>query len=168
MPKLTAPQLLWTGVGLVVLGIVGGWVGQALMYELLYRASWLFGFASTVGNALVVIGAAMIGGAFVVGALQRGQRAPQQPVGPQQPVAPGAYGAPGHPGAAYPGAPGHPGAAYPGAAYPGAAHPGAVPCCAVPGGPTRCPGDPVRPRTLVRPAARRRRPQPSAPGDGTR
>jgi hypothetical protein len=145
VPRLTAPQLLWTGVALLVLGIIGGWVGQALMYELLYRQTWLFGFASTVGNALVVIGAAMIGGAFVVGALQRGPRAPQQP---QQP-APGPYGA----------APG-----YPAQAPVGPAAPFTAPA---PYGP----GPSYAPQPQPQPAMPPSQPQPQqppTPGDGTR
>jgi hypothetical protein len=144
VPKLTAPQLLWTGVALVVLGIIGGWMGQAFMYEFLYRQTWLFGFASTVGNALVVIGAAMIGGAFVVGALQRGPRAPQHPVQP----APGPYGA----------APGYPAQAPVGPAAPFAA--------AAPYGPG--PSYAPQPQPATSPSQVQQPPQPPVPGDGPR
>ncbi|RMI03765.1 hypothetical protein EBM89_18475, partial [Cellulomonas triticagri] len=117
MPKLTAPQLLWTGVGVLALGILGGWIGQALLVELFYRASWLYGFASTLGYALTTVGAAMIGGAFVLAALQRGNApaaprpVPQAPYPGAAPHAPYAPAAPQTPQA-------QPYAAYPAGGYP--------------------------------------------------
>lgn len=120
MPKLTAPQLLWTGVALVVVGILGGWLGQTLLLGFLYRASWLYGLATTTGSALTVVGAALIGGGFVVAALQRGPVPAAPPSGgypvPQPGPAPfppargyppaGAYAPPGQPGPGSPYAPG--------------------------------------------------------------
>jgi hypothetical protein len=105
MPKLTAPQLLWTGVVLVVVGILGGWIGQALLLEFLYRASWLYGLATTLGSALVVVGAALIGGGFVVAALQRGPAPDAPPRGGYPARQPGP--------AAYPPAGGYPAGGYP-------------------------------------------------------
>ncbi|GIG36117.1 hypothetical protein [Cellulomonas pakistanensis] len=154
MPRLTAPQLLWTGVALVVLGIVGGWVGQAIFLELVYRASWLWGFAQTVGNALTVVGAALIGAACVVGALQvpRSGAYPAVPGEPEAAPAPGgtwAYGPyPRQPSAQPPAQPG----AYPGGPTPPA--PGAVP--PVP------PGSPAPPGSGAAPEPR----QPGAPDVG--
>jgi hypothetical protein len=116
MPKLTAPQLLWTGVVLVVVGILGGWIGQALLLGFLYRASWLYGLATTLGSALVVVGAALIGGGFVVAALQRGPARDAPPPGGYPAAQPGPF--------PYPPTGGHQGAGYPAGAYPPPTQPG--------------------------------------------
>jgi hypothetical protein len=127
MPKLSAPQMLWTGVGLLLFGAVGGWIGQVVFIQYAYRASWAYGIGAAFGNGFVVVGAALIAGAFVVAAVQRG------PVPQQQPGVGAPYGVPGAPygGAAPYGAPGpqapqqpqHPQPA-PGAPSPYGQHPG--------------------------------------------
>ena len=130
MPKLSAPQMLWTGVGLLLFGAVGGWIGQVVFIQYAYRASWAYGIGAAFGNGFVVVGAALIAGAFVVAAVQRG------PVPQQQPGAGAPYGAPGAPygdaGAPY----GVPGAPYGGAAPYGAPGPQA------PQHPQQAPGAP--------------------------
>lgn len=87
MPKLTAPQLLWTGVAVLVVGVVGSWVSQVLLvrwwsYTLFYSAGTM------VSGSLVTVGAALIAGAFVVAALQRGAAVAPGPV----PLPPAPYG----------------------------------------------------------------------------
>ncbi len=113
MPKLSAPQLLVTGVAVIVLGVLSGWLIQAVFIEYVYRAHWFFGLGSVVSSALITIGAAMIGGAFVLAGLQRRPGAEPRPPAPGAPQ-PGPY----PPAGAYP-----PAGVYP----PPAGHPGAPP-----------------------------------------
>lgn len=131
MPKLSAPQMLWTGVGLLLVGAVGGWIGQVVFIQYAYRASWAYGIGAAFGNGFVVVGAALIAGAFVVAALQRGPvRQAQQPGAGAPYGAPGApyggaapYGAPGPQAPQQPQHPQHPQPA-PGAPSPYGQHPG--------------------------------------------
>lgn len=87
MPRLTAPQLLWTGVGVLAVGFIAGVVTRATMERPVYgpfgptmgSSSWGYGFGTTVSEALIVVGAVLFGGGLVVAALDRSPRPPQQP-----------------------------------------------------------------------------------------
>lgn len=103
MPRMTAPQLFWTGVGVLTLGFLIGWAGAVFvithLFDDSFDSTWVHSGSTALSGALTVVGAAMIGSGLVVGALQRSMSATAESgprYGPPQampPAGPGGQGA---------------------------------------------------------------------------
>ncbi|WP_217615987.1 hypothetical protein [Cellulomonas sp. GbtcB1] len=71
VPKLTAPQLFWTGLVAVVLGVVGSAGAQVLYVDRLWAAPEAFAFLSAAATGLTVLGAALVAGSLVLAGVRR-------------------------------------------------------------------------------------------------
>jgi hypothetical protein len=80
VPTLTAPQLFWTGLAAVVLGVLGSAGAQVLYVDRLWAAPETFALLSAAATGLTVLGAALVAGALVLAAVRR-TAAPVPPAG---------------------------------------------------------------------------------------
>lgn len=71
MPTLTAPQLFWTGVVALALGVLGSTGAQALYVDRLWASPETFAFLSAAATGLTVLGAALVAGSLVLAGVRR-------------------------------------------------------------------------------------------------
>ncbi|MCG7287029.1 hypothetical protein MHY85_13730 [Cellulomonas sp. ACRRI] len=81
---LTAPQLFWTGLTSLVLGVLGSAGAQALYVDRLWASPATFALLSAAATGLTVLGAALVAGALVLAGVRRapGVRQAGDPVPP--------------------------------------------------------------------------------------
>ena len=75
MPVLTAPQLFWTGLATLVLGVLGSAGAQALYMDRLWASPTTFAFLSAAATGLTVLGAALVAGSLVFAGARRASAA---------------------------------------------------------------------------------------------
>jgi len=71
VPVLTAPQLFWTGLMSLVLGVLGSAGAQALYVDRLWASPTTFAFLSAAATGLTVLGAALVAGSLVLAGVRR-------------------------------------------------------------------------------------------------
>ncbi|WP_454049392.1 hypothetical protein [Cellulomonas sp. Marseille-Q8402] len=76
MPRLTARQMFWTGLVLVLVGFASSLYARSLYDAVLWAAPEVFAVLAHGTSALIAVGAALLAGGLLVVVLQRGRTTP--------------------------------------------------------------------------------------------